>query len=213
MTNEDLERFASLVYGLAANFGTDASKAMTGMWFRALKECSIDDFERAAMAILAQRKYAKMPTLAELIECMGGGSTEDKSEVQASKVLGAIRQYGHYSSVVFDDAVTMAVIDQGFGGWPRLCQELTEDQERWWRREFVHIYAAYQHQGIKRGGVLAGYLQWQNEMNNRPISPPQLIGDPARAQKVQALPVAPVTAGPKPLAALPWPVTVDGERS
>ena len=86
------------------------------MRFRLLAAYPFAEVERAALAVVATRKFTTIPPPAEFLEFLTGGSLEDRGEVEAGKVLQAIGQHGRYSSVVFDDAVTQAVIMQAYGG-------------------------------------------------------------------------------------------------
>jgi hypothetical protein len=71
-----------------------------------------------------------MPKPVELIEYIAGSPQDvaDRAMLQAHLVIDAIRQHGAYKSVKFDDAVTNAVIDQGFGGWVSLAGDLLRAQ-------------------------------------------------------------------------------------
>lgn len=111
----------------------------------------------------------------------------DKAEVEAGKVLDAIGRHGSYASVVFDDAVTQAVIVQAYGGWVKLCQACgVEESESWFRKNFAKTWAAYSRQGVKQSGHLPGLFEITNSGNgyHEHIDPPKLVGDPAKARAV-----------------------------
>lgn len=108
---------------------------------------------------------------------------EDMAIVEVGKVLEAVRKHGAYSSVVFDDPVTQAVIARTYGGWPRLCSEC---DAKGFRREFVRTWAAYCRQKVEYFGYLPGIHESTNRRNGfyEYISPPKLIGDPEIARAV-----------------------------
>ncbi|MDL2315812.1 DUF6475 domain-containing protein [Desulfovibrio sp. OttesenSCG-928-A18] len=108
---------------------------------------------------------------------------EDRAIVEVGKVLGAVRQHGAYSSVVFDDPVTQAVIAKAFDGWSGLCSECDAKGFRW---EFIRIWAAYFRQGVTQTGHLPGIFEITNRSNgyHGHIPPPRLIGDPEKARAV-----------------------------
>ena len=108
---------------------------------------------------------------------------EDMAIVEVGKVLEAVRKHGAYSSVVFDDPVTQAVISRSYGGWPRLC---TECDAKGFRREFARAWAAYCRRKVEHFGHLPGISEITNRSNgfHEHIPPPKLIGDQEIARAV-----------------------------
>ena len=187
MNEHDFTRFSALMLGLAENFGQSLSSQGIALRFRALAEHDIDAVEQAALSLMLHRKYASMPTVAELLEHLHGGSAEDKAEVEVGKVLTAISEHGSYASVVFDDAVTQAVIVQAYGGWVKLCADCgTEEPEKWFRKDFARIWAAYSRQGVQRHGHLPGRTEIANGSKGclNDIPTPVFIGNPDKARAV-----------------------------
>ncbi|AMD89460.1 DUF6475 domain-containing protein [Desulfovibrio fairfieldensis] len=188
MTDADKKDFAEIMVALAENYSQTLTKQGLSLRFTALREHDIADIRAAAMSLMVSRRYTTMPTVADFLDHLGGGSQEDRAEVEAGKVLLALREHGGYRSVVFDDPVTMAVVEKGFGGWTKLCEELRGAEEKFWRRDFVRMYAAYGRQGIKTFGHLPGRLENRNGSNGflGEVPAPVLIGDERRAAAVLA---------------------------
>jgi len=186
MQEQDKHRFSEVMTGLAENFGDSLSRPGLKMRFETLKEYSIEQIEQAAFDIMRHRKYTKMPTVAEFLEFLGGGSSEDQAQVQATNVLSAIKQHGPYNSVVFDDATTQAVLEQGFGGWQKLCEELTGDNEKWFIKDFSRMYTAFKKQGVKQYGRMLGITEHQNLVDGekKHIPEPIYIGDTSKAKQI-----------------------------
>lgn len=187
MTDTDKGQFATIMLGLAANYGKSLDKIGLQFFFRMLAAYDIEAIDRAAMSIAATRKFTSMPTAADFIEHLSGGPVDDLAELEAGKVLEAIRRHGVYASVVFDDATTQAVIIQAYGGWPQLCQECgVVEPEKWFRKDFAKTWSAYKRQGIERGGILAGLFELENSAKGQMeyIPAPALVGNPAKAQAV-----------------------------
>lgn len=187
MTNPDKERFGEIMYGLAENFGATLSKPGLAVRWTGLLELTIEEVEAAAMTIIRGRKYTSMPTVAEFLESAGHGlaSIEDQATSEwHNKVMPAIGHHGGYESVVFDDAVTMAVLDR-LGGWVELCGS-THDELKWIGKDFIKVYKAFHAEGIKE----TGYLPGQHEINNigdgffEHVPKPVLIGNPAKARAI-----------------------------
>ena len=187
MTQADFDPFSVLIQGVAECYGQSLSAQGIALRFKLLEQFSFTEVQNAALSIMATRKYTSMPTPAEFLEHIGGGAAEDKAEVEAGKVLSAIGRHGAYASVVFDDAVTQAVIVQAYGGWPKLCADCgVEESEHWFRKNFAKTWAAYSRQGVKQTGHLPGLFEISNRSNGylQHIEPPKLVGDPAKARAV-----------------------------
>lgn len=187
MTQADFDRFDALIQGVAECYGQNLSAQGIALRFRLLERFDFAEVEKAALSVMATRKYTSMPTPADFLEHISGGSAEDKAEVEAGKVLDAIGRHGAYSSVVFDDAVTQAVIVQAYGGWPKLCANCgVEESEHWFRKNFARTWAAYSRQGVKQSGHLPGLFEITNCSNGYfdAGEPSKLVGDPAKARAV-----------------------------
>lgn len=187
MTQADFDRFDVLMQGVAECYGQTLSAQGIALRFKLLEQFSLPEVEKAVLSIMTSRKYTSMPVPADFLEHISGGSAEDKAEVEAGKVLAAIGKHGAYASVVFDDAVTQAVIMQAYGGWPKLCQDCgVEESEHWFRKNFARTWAAYSRQGVKQSGHLPGLFEITNCSNgyHEHVAPPKLVGDPAKARAV-----------------------------
>ena len=187
MTQADFKQFSALIQGVAECYGQTLSAQGVMLRFALLEQFEYVEVHKAALSIMATRKYTTMPTPADFLEHINGGSAEDKAEVEAGKVQDAIGRHGGYASVVFDNAVTQAVIVQAYGGWAKLCQECgVEESEYWFRKNFAKTWAAYSRQGVKHSGYLPGLFEISNRSNGYfdAVEPPKLIGDPAKARAV-----------------------------
>jgi len=187
MTQADFKRFSALIQGVAECYGQSLSAQGIALRFKLLERFDFAEVQNAAYSVMTTRKYTSMPTPADFLEHISGGSAEDKAEVEAGKVLDAIGRHGAYASVVFDDAVTQAVITQAYGGWPKLCADCgVEESEHWFRKNFAKTWAAYSRQGVKQTGHLPGIIEITNCSNgyHDHVDPPKLIGDPAKARAV-----------------------------
>ena len=207
MTQADFKSFSELVQGVAECYGQSLSAQGVALRFKLLEQFDMAEVRQAALSIMATRKYTSMPTPADFLEHISGGSAEDKAEVEAGKVLAAIGKHGAYASVLFDDAVTQAVIVQAYGGWPKLCADCgVEESEHWFRKNFAKTWAAYSRQGVKQSGHLPGLFEITNYSNGLfdYVDPPKLIGDPAKARAV-------LEAGQSTLMLAEGPVNIRGE--
>ena len=187
MTQADFKRFSALIQGVGECYGQNLSAQGIALRFKMLEPFDFVEVQNAAYSVMATRKYTSMPTPADFLEHISGGSAEDKAEVEAGRVLGAIGRHGPYVSVVFDDAVTQAVIVQAYGGWPKLCADCgVEESVHWFRKNFAKTWAAYSRQGVKQTGHLPGIFEITNSSNgyHEHVAPPKVVGDPAKARAV-----------------------------
>lgn len=187
MQKNDFKKFSVIMVGMAENYGQSLTAEGVSLRFKLLAKYSIEEVEHAAIAILTTRKYTTMPTIADFLEYLGGGSHEDKAEVEAGKVLNAITDYGPYASVAFDNPVTQAVIANAYGGWPNLCASVgVEETVNWFRKNFAKTWAAYSRQGLARTGHLPGLVEISNSSNGflDQIPKPALVGDKTKAKAV-----------------------------
>lgn len=175
MQEKDKPAFAALMTGVAENYGQTITPQGIALRFKLLAPYPIAEVEAAAYSLLATRKYTTMPTVADFLERLGGGSVEDKAEVACSKALEAASVHGAYRSVVFDDPVLQAVVNNNFGGWPKFCQ-LPVD--KWLRKDFCEAYAAYARQGFAEHGYMPGLCEIDNAAKGLAqfAEPPAMIG-------------------------------------
>ncbi len=185
MTQADFVAFGNLLQAVAECYGQTLSAQNVALRFRLLEMHDLAQVEHAALSIMATRKYTTMPTPADFLEHIHGGSVEDKAEIEAAKVLESISTYGAYSSVVFDNAVTQAVIVSAYGGWPKICAHCgVEENEHWFRKNFAKTWVAYARQNLKYRGHLAGITEISNNSQGYidHIPPPVLVGNSAKAK-------------------------------
>ncbi|GFM38299.1 DUF6475 domain-containing protein [Desulfovibrio psychrotolerans] len=195
---DERKRFLVAFLGLCEAFAKQSSDALPRIYHRALSDFSIEQVERAVdMAVVSLRFFPKPVELREIITGPAE-ALEDRAEVEAAKVIEAVKSVGSWRSVVFDDPITNAVVQTGFGGWVKLCQDLTAKDEKWTRKDFVRLYAAYARQGVEHFGVLAGQAAITNGGNCIEHNEvPALIGNSENARRVA------IGAGSATCAALP----------
>ena len=126
--------------------------------------------------------------VAEIIKHIHGGENaiEDHAIIQSHLVLNSIKTIGRYQTVRFEDRTTSAVITQLFGGWVKMCSELTNDTEKWFLKDFEKAYKAYKRKGIEYNGNLIGLVDSTNEekgieYNNEPV----LIGYDNKLKQIE----------------------------
>ena len=178
MKPEKANKFANAFGTLASYFEKEISQQLTNLYWENLKQYPIEDIESAfSKAIATLRFFPKIIEIHELMGC-GPGKIEDVAQVQADLVIKAIRQIGAYQSVDIKDPVTKAVIVSCYGGWIRMCEELLEVDEKWYRKDFVKFYQAYKRQGIK----VEHYLSGRHEIENRALGYLDHVTEPVQIE-------------------------------
>lgn len=122
------------------------SKEMKSIYFLGLKDLTVEQLNSAYVEIIRTRNFQKMPKIAEIRENSLGETKELmnlRMQMAREKILFAIRKYGIYQSVEFDDKGIHALIDSA-GGWQKICaMEQNEFEDLFKYNNFEKIYGAY----------------------------------------------------------------------
>lgn len=122
------------------------SKEMKSIYFLGLKDLTVEQLNSAYVEIIRTRNFQKMPKIAEIRENALGETKELmnlRMQMAREKILFAIRKYGIYQSVEFDDKGIHALIDSA-GGWQKICaMEQNEFEDLFKYNNFEKIYGAY----------------------------------------------------------------------
>ena len=145
MKSHDIKKFASIIYGLAEEFGGTVSKSGVRLKFESLKKYSIDDIVKAANWIVNNReeKYPPVPTTKEIISAIGkvNGAIEPKTkaQIQCDIIFKYFNYYGSYCEHVFKDSITNYLMTSR---WSFQQIGMMPDAElKWFRKAFVEAYA------------------------------------------------------------------------
>lgn len=183
MKPSEKEKFINAFMTLCAVFEKIPSDILTAAYYRALGKHNIHEIEGAISRAIVECKFFPKPV--ELLEIISGKAA-DIAEVEAGKVLLAIKYHGGGQSVVFDNATTQAVIVNGLGGWVKMCADLKACDEKWFSKDFVRIYQAYANQGVVHYGHLPGRIEMENSASGylENIQEPIAIGDMEKAKRI-----------------------------
>ncbi|WP_435307866.1 DUF6475 domain-containing protein [Sebaldella termitidis] len=115
------------------------------LYYLALKDLSKEEFLNGFIRMIRDREYTNFPSIAE-IRKYGLWLKEEDVEVRIhiakEKLKQAIKVFGAYQSVAFDDPNIHAVIDS-LGGWVKVCMMKEEELEKFITFEFRKIYKVY----------------------------------------------------------------------
>src|SRR6056297_1906673 len=110
------------------------------------KNLTFDEFQYASEKLVENYKYNTMPRPADFIEQVK--DPDSKAIIAVDKVINAVRDFGHTATVYFDDPIIHLVIKNSYGGWDKLCGELKENELKWFRKDFIKYYKAYNNKKI-----------------------------------------------------------------
>ncbi len=157
------------------------------MWWKALERFDIEQVEKAmAESIQNPDSGQFMPKPADLIRVLEGTRT-DRALIAWGKALDAMQRVGAYQSVVFDDPVIHAVIED-LGGWIKVCRgELGE--LGFVEHRFCESYRAYAGRPVptEYPAKLVGCHEIDNRTAGRKVADPILVGDAKKAAEVLRL--------------------------
>ena len=180
MNEADLTEFTEILTTLCLLYKTSVSEKLVDLYWDALACFDWQTVKAAFQWHLCNPDVGQlMPKPANVI-CAIRGSSPSQALQAWSQVSRAIRMVGSYDSVVFDDAVIHAVIDD-MGGWISFCH--TSLKELPFRaKEFEKRYAGYVHHPPPYyPSHLIGLEEQHNRLHHQPTKLPVLIGDPERA--------------------------------
>lgn len=186
MQESDKPKFSTLVTEVLAFYRQDASRFAMSVWWEA---CKAFDFEQVSKAFNAHAMDPERgqfpPKPADVVRALQGTKT-DRSRMAWGKAFDAMQRIGAYRSVVFDDPVIHAAIED-LGGWTKLCRSDLNELS-YLEHRFCETYRAYSGRpDLAYPARLIGEFEAVNRHEGRKVAPPVLIGDPQKAADVLRL--------------------------
>ena len=184
MKSNDYQDFQVLWTSVCDVYGKTPSDAAIGMNFRALAKYPLAQVRRALDGHLSDPDSGRfMPKPADLIRHIDG-DPQGQALQAWSKVEQAIGRVGPWQTVVFDDPVVMATIED-MGGWIELCK-VTDKELPFRRNEFTKRYQGYQMRAPDHyPNRCIGMAEAANaRLENAPKTDPVLIGDHQRCRQL-----------------------------
>lgn len=184
MKPQDRAEFARYMTDVLAFHKQDASRFALDVWWQACQPFDLEQVKSALAAHTMDPERGNFPPMPADITRKLMGTKTDRARLAWSKTLDAMGRIGAYNSVVFDDPVIHAVIED-LGGWMKLCRdELTSYTEH----RFCEAYRAYATRSdVAFPAKLIGEYESINLHEGRKTRPPVLIGDPGKAKQVLLL--------------------------
>lgn len=172
MIESDLPEFSKIMAALSENFRDELSENGLALRFDALKDYSIAQIKKAALMLIRDRKYTKMPTVGEIVESIDGGAN-DRAETQSLIVATALATRTYRDG--FEDKITDTIIRYRFGYW-WIGHEMLSAQRESFFREFKKLYRAMARE-VERKELGMDYnrklLEWMEPP--KPKDPPRRL--------------------------------------
>ncbi len=183
MKSSDRPDFLRLMASLGTLYGKAMDKPLVAMYWAALQCFELPAVKRALEAHVKHPDTGQyMPKPADIVRHLEGSSCT-QALLAWSSVTRAIREVGGYSSVVFDDPLTHAVI-RDMGGWIQLCQVLMKELP-FRGHDFTARYEGYiGHPPAQYPRQLTGMLAHQNGVTELAMDRLVCIGDRQKALQV-----------------------------
>lgn len=166
METQHKKAFLAGLSVIAETVNRKLSKVLVRAYWACLEPYSFLEVQRAFEEVLKNpnvKNHAYFPSPSDIIAIIEGDMSS-KSLLAWTEVTKAIREIGHYDSVIFSDELIHAVI-RDMGGWIALCQH-SERELPFVQRDFERRYQVYCR---KRPKVLprqlTGRIAHQNEVN------------------------------------------------
>ena len=163
MRDETLLRGLGLLFEA---FDKDLTKTKLEAWQMSVGHLADEQFLQAVKRCLAECKFIPKP--ADLLERVQGhgamGEGAEDLAIQAwDQLARATQRYGKYRSIDFEDKAINAAV-RSLGGWTQLCEQQSDEFNKWTRLNFMRAYQAYQRGGISEES--ARYLPGVAEKEN-----------------------------------------------
>ena len=176
---KDFESFLKTLTGLGELFDKKISDTLFELYWQTLNDLSFADFKRAANQLALTTKFFPKPV--EFREQVLP-DIATQAALAYAQVERAFTCAGVYASVVFDDPVIHAVLDN-LGGWIEYCNQ-PEDNVKWWRKDFERRYQEFAplvKTGMIKPPAMLGGLYAADPQSSERARLPVFVGDRQKA--------------------------------
>lgn len=176
MTDSDMPAFGQMLFGIALTYGKDINDFTIAAFWGVLKSFEWTEVNKAFTAHLGDTDCGQyMPKPADIKRRIEGSSREIAMNALA-KLEYAVRCCGPYKSVMFDDPIIPAVINDT-GGWSRFSK-ITDNDYTFYKKDFLERYCAYlKKDQLPMPRPLLGLEALSNTSTGVNLPDPIIIGD------------------------------------
>jgi hypothetical protein len=180
MRSDDKPVFAAHLTNLLATYGRGVTVGVIDVWWGVLEPFELGDVSRAFSRYVGDPDQGRYPPVPASIVAQLRPGAKAQSLRAFDVVVKAMAEVGPYRSVVFDDPLIHAVVED-LGGWPHINATWTLEELKFRSQEFCTRYEGY---------VVDPPAVVQRTLRGLETVPSVvLIGDPQRAAAVMNGPV------------------------
>lgn len=162
-TEQDRLEFLKAMQLLGATFDRQITDRLLDAYFHALSDLPIELLTAATSKwLLVGRFFPKPVELRELCE----GSADDRAQMAWDVIIRAVKRFGGWVSVFFEDPLIAHALADTWGDWARLCDSLPLPGEPMFVSDQKRFLAAYRLAEM-RGGKCETYFPGRAEIANR----------------------------------------------
>ncbi len=173
MEDKDYKSFMTLMGIMAEAFSLKVSENKVEIYFKFLKDLSLEDIKVNVDNLIKTRVYTSFPSVAEIRGETSSGAGEDAAQGAFLTLWNAIKNSIGYQSAEFDDPIVHSVVEC-LGGLPFICENWFLEDFQWRQREFVQLYKQFSKQK-KHPGYLPGIHEIGNLATGYPVKQPKII--------------------------------------
>jgi hypothetical protein len=183
MQNQDLIKFTAMLIEVGELYGKSITELLTDLYWQALNRFEFSAVKLALSAHINDPNHGQyFPKPADVVRFIEG-SGEVKALQAWAKVYKAIVHIGAYQSVVFDDPLIHAVLED-LGGWLKLCATNTKELP-FRANEFQQRYMMFVDQNpIRYPKYCYGITETVNAINGYATDQKLFIGELNKAEQV-----------------------------
>lgn len=124
---------------LVSYYQAEITPDVIDLYSESLSDYPIERIKKAATQHVKTSKW--FPKISELVELAKDHmpQIESLAETQAALVINRIRSEGYRALITWEDPVTSYLFQRRFN-WKSLCNTLTEDENKWFIKEFKEAY-------------------------------------------------------------------------
>jgi len=156
MEIDEKGEFAKVLFLLGEIYRREVTEILVSIYWKIFSGSSLAAFQDAVSKVMTETQF--FPTPAIIMEELNG-SKDDSALLAWEQVTKAMRYYGAYESILFEDGKIGHIIES-FGGWPQFCSLTEEEINKFKRYEFIKLYKCISERDPK---LLTGILEIQNQ--------------------------------------------------
>lgn len=153
------DTFTKTIKAFEANYRVKLDKSTIDIYWETLKDYKDEEIKKATIILIKELTF--LPRIADIVIIIEG-SKEEEAELAWIYLKETIEKDGYYRSVSFPEYPAVGAVVENIGGdWCGFIDMITDEEEKWIKKDFLKIYPIMK----KRGGFphkLVGRFELDN---------------------------------------------------